>query len=403
MAKKKILSLILIIILLVPGLNFAADEEEIDYIWLQEEITSAKEAGEPVVYSKAAVVYDRGSKTILYGKNENEKLAMASTTKIMTAILLVENRDLNVEVEVVKEAAQVGGSSLELKTGDKLTYGALLYGLMLCSGNDAAAQIAISIAGSIEEFADLMNAKAELLGLENTHFITPHGLDEDGHYTTAYELAVLSDYALKIPKIAEVVATKTYTVLINGKPRNLINTNELLGYLEGVNGVKTGFTSNAGRCLVSSTNRDGFNIITVVLGADTKKIRTKDSINLIEYIYKNYEIVDLQGKIEEEFEKWQRNNIHRINIIKGKKGEIEVELGDIKYKKYPIKKAEKESINVKSFIRSNTLEAPVRKGHILGNIELIIAENTIMNVEIKNKKEMEKKNVKEYILELLKI
>ena len=250
MVKKKIIALILIILLLVPGLNFAADEEEIDYIWLQEEITSAKEAGEPVVYSKAAVVYDRGSKTILYGKNENEKLAMASTTKIMTAILLVENRDLNVEVEVVKEAAQVGGSSLELKTGDKLTYEALLYGLMLCSGNDAAAQIAISIAGSIEEFADLMNSKAELLGLENTHFITPHGLDEDGYYTTAYELAVLSDYALKIPKIAEVVATKTYTVLINGKPRNLINTNELLGYLEGVNGVKTGFTSNAGRCLV---------------------------------------------------------------------------------------------------------------------------------------------------------
>ena len=191
MVKKKIIALILIILLLVPGLNFAADEEEIDYIWLQEEITSAKEAGEPVVYSKAAVVYDRGSKTILYGKNENEKLAMASTTKIMTAILLVENRDLNVEVEVVKEAAQVGGSSLELKTGDKLTYEALLYGLMLCSGNDAAAQIAISIAGSIEEFADLMNSKAELLGLENTHFITPHGLDEDGHYTTAYELAVL--------------------------------------------------------------------------------------------------------------------------------------------------------------------------------------------------------------------
>ena len=122
-----------------------------------------------------------------------------------------------------------------------------------------------------------MNQKAIDLGLKNTHFITPHGLDEEGHYTTAYELALIADYALSIDKISEVVKTKTYTVTINGGSKTINNTNELLGYLNGVNGVKTGFTNGAGRCLVTSVERNEFNIITVVLGADTKKIRTQDS------------------------------------------------------------------------------------------------------------------------------
>ena len=397
MRKKIICILLIILIVAMPQVNLAVDDDDIDYIWLQEEITAAKETDEPKVYSKAAVVFDRGSKTILYGKNENEKLAMASTTKIMTAILLVENRDLSEEVEVVKEAASVGGSSLELKTGDKITFENLLYGLMLCSGNDAAAQIAISIAGSIEEFADLMNAKAESLGLENTHFITPHGLDEEGHYTTAYELALIADYALKLPKIAEVVATKTYTITINGYPKTLTNTNELLGYLEGVNGVKTGFTFNAGRCLVTSCNRDGFNIITVVLGADTKKIRTKDSISLIEYTYKNFEQVDLESIVQEEFLKWKDLNSNRISIAKGIENTVNAKLGEIKYKKYPVKKEEKDSIIIKSNAGNLRLEAPVKKGLLLGNIEVKIADNLIMNVEISTAKWVGRKGIMDYM------
>ena len=166
--KKKALSVVLLfIVIFLPIVNLAVEDDDIDYIWLQETVTAAKEINEPKVYSKAAVVFDRDSKTILYGKNENEKLAMASTTKIMTAIILVENKNLSEEVEVTKEAAAIGGSSLELKTGDKLTYESLLYGLMLCSGNDAAAQIAISVAGSIEEFADLIGACEHIKSLES--------------------------------------------------------------------------------------------------------------------------------------------------------------------------------------------------------------------------------------------
>lgn len=401
--KKRIISIFIIcIIITLPIVNLAVDsQEDIDYIWLQETIETAKELKEPTIYSKAVIAYDRTSKAILYGKNEHEKLPMASTTKIMTAIILLENVDLNQQVEVVKEAAMVRGSSLGLKTGDKLTYEALLYGLMLCSGNDAAAQIAISVAGSIEEFAKLMNEKAKSLDLENTHFVTPHGLDEEEHYTTAYELAVIADYALNIPKIAEVVATKTYTILINGYPKTLSNTNELLGYLEGVNGVKTGFTNNAGRCLVTSVIRNDFNIITVVLGADTKKIRTKDSINLIEYIYGKYELVDLETSINEEFKNWERINKRRIKINKGIESTVDVQLGEYQYKKYPIEKENLEKIKIQSFANNLVLEAPVSICHTVGNIEIMVNNILLMNIPIQIKEEVRRKGIEEYIFHFL--
>ena len=405
MKKKIAIMLIFILIMSLPFQILAQDDEETDYIWLKQEIEIAQNIKEPVIYSKSAVIYDRGSKTILYGKNEHERLPMASTTKIMTAIILVENvSDLSKAIEVVKEAAMVGGSSLELKTGDKITYEGLLYGLLLCSGNDAAAQIAISMAGSIEEFADLMNAKAYSLGLKDTHFITPHGLDEEGHYTTAYELAVIADYALNMQKIAEVVSTKNYTIAVNGYPRALTNTNELLGYLEGVNGVKTGFTHNAGRCLVTSAIRDNFNIITVVLGADTKKIRTRDSINLIEYVYKNYKLINLEDRVEEAYQNWKLVNENRIEITKGiQTSKIEVKLGKIKYTKYPIRKESLENINIDIKTYKLKLNAPVKENYQLANIIISIDNKEIMRVPIEIKKEIAKKGIKEYIIETLEL
>ncbi len=138
-----------------------------------------------------------------------------------------------------------------------------------------AVALAEHIGGSVQGFSELMNQKAKELGLKNTHFITPHGLDENEHYTTAFELAKIADYALTIKKFEQIVGTKHATIHINGEAREISNTNELLGNLNGVDGVKTGFTNNAGRCLVTSTTRNGHRIICVVLGADTKKIRTR--------------------------------------------------------------------------------------------------------------------------------
>ena len=272
---------------------------------------------------------------------------------------------------------------------------------MLCSGNDAATQIAVSVTGSIEEFANLMNKKAKDLGLENSYFVTPHGLDNEGHYTTAYELALIADDALNIGKISEVVKTKHYTVFINGYSKNITNTNELLGYLEGVNGVKTGFTNGAGRCLVTSVERDGFNIITVVLSADTKKFRTKDSINLIEYVYSNYELISLEELIDEEFEKWKRINEKRIYICKGKKDNIETKLEDYKYKVYPVKKDDIKDINMEIQNVKTNFEAPVNKGLEVGNFKLSIGNQTLMNIKIRTNEIIERKDIKDYILNCL--
>ena len=251
--------------------------------------------------SRIGLIFDRKSKRILYEKNGLKQVPMASTTKIMTAIVVLENSELNDVVTISKKAAGTGGSRLGLRTNDKITVHDLLYGLMLKSGNDAAVALAEHVGGGIEEFADMMNKKAKELGLINSHFITPHGLDKEKHYTTAYELACMADYALKIPKFKEIVSSKNYNITINARSNLIGNTNELLGNLNGVYGVKTGFTNEAGRCLVTACKREDLDIITVVLGADTKKYRTSDSIKLIEYAYKNYEVIDIEKKIKEQF------------------------------------------------------------------------------------------------------
>lgn len=406
---KKIKCLFILFVLLISTTfnTYAFDEkearEELKYFnEVHEEVMQASTdpSEAPETYSRAVVVYDRTSKTVLYGKNENDVRAMASTTKIMTATLLIENGDLSQTVEVSKRAANTGGSRLGLKTGDKITLNDLLYGLMLCSGNDAAVQIAEAVGGSVEGFAEMMNNKAKELGLENTSFVTPHGLDENGHHTTAYELAVLTDYALNNPTFAKVVNTKYYTVTINGKPKDLSNTNELLGYLQGVNGVKTGFTNNALRCLVTSTLRNDFNIITVVLGADTRKIRTSDSIKLIEYAYENYEQIDIASLVENEYEKWKEN--YKIEINKGIRNEVQTRLGEQKYKMYPVKKSGKDNIQIE-ISDINYVEAPLLENTKLGYIDVKIDGKTIYTVDIFSSEEVRKKDIKDYFFNMLGI
>lgn len=274
-----------------------------------------------------------------------------------------------------------------------------MYGLLLRSGNDAAVQIALTIGGSVEEFAKLMNEKAKNLNLQNTHFVTPHGLDNPEHYTTAYELAILTDYALKNKKFADIVNTKTYTIKINEKSKIINNTNELLGNLNGVNGVKTGFTNNAGRCLVTSTTRNNFQIISVVLGADTKKNRTKDSINLIEYCYKNYELVNIKKMIEDEYKKWKEKNIN-IKIDKGESQNINNYLVEVPFEIYPIKKDEIKNI-ICTLDSVNYLKAPIYENDTIGNIELKVGEKNICNVDIKCSNRIDKKDIFDYFFMLL--
>ncbi len=408
---KRNILVIIIGILLILQTNISAYEieEETDYIWLQEEIQNASthSVSEPHLSSRYAVVLDRNSKTVLFAKNENTRVPMASTTKIMTAIVLLENLGVNnnftldTQVEVCKEAGAIGGSRLGINTGNKITINDLLYGLLLCSGNDTAIQIAVSIGGTVENFANLMNKKAEELGLKDTHFVTPHGLDKPEHYTTAYELALIADYALGIEKIAKVVNTKTYTVNINGNSKTINNTNELLGYLNGVNGVKTGFTNGAGRCLVTSVDRNGFNIITVVLGADTKKIRTKDSISLIEYTYSNYELVNLEEIIEHKFNEWKKFHQRKICVYKGKKNNVKIKLDDYNTKIYPVKKNDIKNINVEIKNMQMNLEAPVYINSEIGDLVVNIGGKEITEIKIKTEENIARKDIASYFKEAL--
>lgn len=378
------------------------DEEIIDLNEIQNETiaTSKNTTGDPQLNARIGLIFDRESKTTLYEKNGQKQVPMASTTKIMTSIVVLENADLTDVVTIDKKAAGTGGSRLGLKTNDKITVHDLLYGLMLKSGNDAAVALAIHVGGSVQEFANMMNQAAKEIGLINSHFVTPHGLDEKQHYTTAYELAYIADYALKIPKFKEIVSTKTYTVTINNQPKVISNTNELLGNLDGVYGIKTGFTNGAGRCLVTSCKRGNLDIITVVLGADTKKIRTQDSIKLIEYAYKNYQIINIEDIVKEQFEKWKQLNERRIYINKAKQEGIQLELEEMQNKMRAVKNTEIDNVTIE--INSlYYLEAPVAKKEIIGNVKIKIKDKTIGELVIQNKNEIEKKTVKDYFIDFL--
>jgi len=400
----KIIYIFIIITFLCSNIVFAnlEDEETVEVLELNQEIieASAKLSDEPSINSRSAVIFDRNSKKEIYNKNMNIKRPMASTTKIMTAIVVLENANLNDIVKVSKKAAMTGGSSLKLKTNDEVTVENLLYGLMLVSGNDAAVALAEHVGGSIEGFANLMNSKALSLGLENTHFVTPHGLDEEEHYTTAYELACLADYALQNERFAEIVGTKTYTVMVNNSPRLLSNTNELLGNINGVYGVKTGFTNGANRCLVSAIKRGDLDVICVVLGADTKKDRTRDSIKLIEYAFKNYEVINVKEMIEEEYNKWKNINEKRIIINKGIEKNPELMLEEMPYEKIAIKKDEKENIKI-DIENSYLFEAPLEENSRVGRLNCYINETKQFELQILNKELVKKKNVLNYFIELL--
>ena len=217
---------------------------------------------------KAAVLIDGKNKRIYFEINKDEKLPMASTTKIMTALLTLEEESLDDFFIVDSEAIKVEGSSMGLKEGDFVTLRGLAAGMLLSSGNDAANAAAVKIAGSIEEFVALMNKRAREMGLENTSFATPSGLDGKNHYSTAYDMAVLASNALDNPDFAAVCGAERLSAEYGNPPyrRTLVNHNRLIKSLYGATGVKTGFTKKAGRCLVSSVERDGVFLICVTLG-----------------------------------------------------------------------------------------------------------------------------------------
>lgn len=239
---------------------------------------------------RAEIAMELNSGTVFHEKNADQKLPMASTTKIMTALIVAEECDLKQVITVPDSAVGVEGSSIYLKYGEQISVEDLLYGLMLRSGNDAACALAIHCGGSVEGFVDKMNKKAEELGAENTRFVNPSGLPADGHYTTARDLCNIARYAMQNETFRTVVSTTNY----NGEFRSFTNKNKLLNMLDGANGVKTGYTERAGRCLVSSAKRDNMDVVCVVLNCYDMWER---STKIIEECFNRFSVEEIKEDV----------------------------------------------------------------------------------------------------------
>lgn len=246
------------------------------------------------VSAHSAILTEKETGRVIYAKAEKERLPMASTTKIITAICALESEDMDMEreVEISTAAAGVEGSSMYLQQGEKMTLGDLLYGLMLSSGNDAAIAVAETISGDTAAFVDKMNEFAVQLGATDTHLTNPNGLPDDNHYSTATDMAKITSYALKNHQFAEITACKSYRIDREGVayPRVLKNHNRLLSMYDGCIGVKTGFTKAAGRCLVSAAERDGMTLICVTLNAPDD---WNDHMSLFNFGFENYSVKKL--------------------------------------------------------------------------------------------------------------
>lgn len=251
-------------------------------------------ADAPAVSAQAVIVTELTSGRVLYSKNAEARLPMASTTKIMTALVALEEKENEIDrvFEISAAAAGVEGSSMYLEKGEKMTLRELLYGLMLSSGNDAAVAVSEAVAESTDAFVGLMNDKAREIGLMNTSFENPNGLPDENHYSSAADMARLTEAAMKNEVFAQIVGTKSYTVSGDGKayPRTLTNHNKLLSMYDGCIGVKTGFTKAAGRCLVSAAKRDGMTLICVTLNAPSD---WSDHSALYDYVFENYKLTEL--------------------------------------------------------------------------------------------------------------
>jgi D-alanyl-D-alanine carboxypeptidase (penicillin-binding protein 5/6) len=251
-------------------------------------------AAAPEIVGEAAALIDDRNGQFLYEKNPSERLYPASTTKILTAVIALENGKLGDRVTIPAEACNVEGSAVGLNEGEQMSLEDLLYALLLNSGNDTAIAIAIHTAGSVDKFTDLMNKKAAELGAVNSHFNNPNGLPDPNHYSTAHDMALISYYAMQNPEFRKIVATKIRTIERSDPTAQtyLENHNRLLWNYEGTIGLKTGYTEEAGQCLVSAANRNGRELLAVVMKTEGSNIWT-DSTALLDYGFDAYNNVSL--------------------------------------------------------------------------------------------------------------
>ena len=312
--------------------------------------------GEPAVSAAAAVVMDAETGQVLYAKNPHQPRPIASTTKIMTALVALECGNLKATATISKRAAGIEGSSIYLKAGEKLTLEELVYGALMHSGNDACVAIAEQVAGNENSFVSFMNFRAHQLGARNSNFTNTNGLPDDRHLSSAYDLALITRYALKKPVFRGIVATKTHVIPGPQGKRFLSNTNKMLWSYQGADGVKTGTTNAAGKCLVSSATRDGRSLITVVLHSDD---RYAESIKLLNYGFTNYtqERVASKGEL-----------FTHLEVKDGVKEKVPVTVAKDLLVAVPLN----QGVIEKSIMLEQDLTAPVNEGQVVGKLQVMM-------------------------------
>lgn len=353
--KKKICYLITVTLLFISSFNYSS-------------------ANEFDVNAKSAILIDAGSGKVLYEKNSHQKLPPASVTKIMTMLLTmeaIEKKQITLEdkVTISDHASSMGGSQLYLEPGEQRSVEQLIKGVAIASANDACVALAEHIAGSQELFVNKMNKRASDLGMKNTQFMNTNGLPKEGHYTSAYDISLMSRELLKHPKIHDWLTIWMSSMKVGKKGRatlELTNTNKLIRFYQGANGIKTGFTQEAKFCLSASAKRNNFTLIAVVLGSPTSNIRFAEARKLLDYGFSTYNSVQISKK-DEVFE--------QINIEKGKMDKINiVAKEDLKVL---VKKGEEGNVK-KEIIIPKTVKAPFKKGEKVG--EIIVTNSNGENI-----------------------
>ena len=354
-------------------------------------------AAEMEISAKSAILIDQNTGKVLYKKNENEKLAMASMTKIMSLLLIMEKIDEGAIkyddiVEISQEASSMGGSQIFLNPGDKYKVKDLLKGVAMASANDAVVALAEKTYGSKESFIEAMNKRAEELNLKNTHFVNVHGLDDENHYSSSYDMAIMAKELLKYEKILDY--TKVYEEYLqkpDGSQIWLVNTNKLVRFYDGVDGLKTGYTAKAGYCLTATAKKNNLRLISVVMGEESIEKRSQDTVKLLNYGF----------------------NTYKVNLIKDKKevlGKVKVEKGKKEYVDVVLVNDAIELLNVNDKVSKYNFKidiekivAPVKIGNVIGKVQILNEDNKIINeVDITVKEDVKKANIWDLFLRNLR-
>ncbi len=376
---KKVMSFLILLSLFIPSV--AAEEVSSDL----------------APNSKSAILLDASTKTILFKKNEQEKLAPASMTKVMSMLLIMEAIDngslsLDDDVTISENAASMGGSQVYLQAGETYKVKELLKGIAVASGNDAVVAMAEKISGTVSDFVARMNERAKELGAVNTHFVNPHGLDAEDHYTTAYDMALMAFELLKHPTILEYTSIyEDYLQKNDGSSIWLVNTNKLVRFYDGVDGLKTGFTATAGYCLTATAKKNNLRLISVVMGAETSDKRSSDTTSLLNYGFNTYKThVVLTTKDSLGMKRVENGVVEQADIV--------LTQDYVKLLKQTDAKP-----NYSFNVSVDSLVAPLKKGDIVGKVSVVDETGSVIDtLDVTLKEDIPKVNWWQAFLKNLK-